>query len=289
MMSLLIRSLTVAVLLGAQGSYRTEIEKWRQAREANLKKDDGWLTVAGLFWLKEGVNWAGTDTSNQLVLPQGSAPARVGNFVLLEGKTTFIAQPGVTVTSDGKPVGSLVMRSDTPGPPDIITIGRLSMFVITRGKRVGIRLRDKDSIFRREFTGLHWFPVDEAWRIRAKWVPYTPVKQINILNILGDTEQQPCPGYASFQVAGKEYRLEPTAEDNQLFFVFRDLTSGKETYPSGRFLYADAPSGGQVVLDFNEAYNPPCAFTAYATCPLPPPQNRLALSIPAGELNYHHQ
>jgi len=288
MMSRLTVSLVVAALLGAQTSYRTEIEKWRQTREANLKKDDGWLTVAGLFWLKEGSNRAGTDASNQIVLPQGSAPARVGSFVLRAGKTTFTAEIGVAVTSGGKPVQSLQMRSDTPGPPDIITVGRLSMFVITRGARTGIRLRDKDSSFRREFTGLRWFPADEAWRIRAKWVPYTPAKQIDVLDIIGDTERQPCPGYASFQIAGKEYRLEPIAEDDQLFFIFRDLTSGKETYPSGRFLYADAPRNGQVVLDFNKAYNPPCAFTPYATCPLPPPQNRLGVRIPAGELNYHH-
>jgi uncharacterized protein (DUF1684 family) len=281
-------ALALAAALEAQTSYRAEIEKWRQAREENLKKDDGWLTVAGLFWLKEGVNLAGAEASSQVALPQGSAPARVGSFVLRGGKVSFTAEPGVVVTSGGKPVRSLEMRSDTPGPPDILSIGRLSMFVIARGARVGIRLRDKESSFRREFTGLRWFPVEEAWRIVAKWVPYTPVKQIDVLNIIGDTERQPCPGYASFQVAGQEYRLEPIAEGDRLFFIFRDLTSGKETYPSGRFLYADAPRGGQVVLDFNKAYNPPCAFTPYATCPLPPPQNRLAVRIPAGELNYHH-
>ncbi len=286
--SLVIGSLTVAALLSAQAPYKAEIEKWRQTREANLEKDDGWLTVAGLYWLKEGVNRVGTDGSNQVVLPQGSAPARVGSFVLRAGKTTFTTEAGVAVTSGGKPIQSLAMRSDTPGPADVIAVGRLSMFVIQRGKRLGIRLRDTKSSFRSGFTGLDWFPVDEAWRIRAKWAPYTPIKQIDVLSIIGDTERQPCPGYASFQIAGKEYRLEPVLEDGQLFFIFKDLTAGQETDPSGRFLYADPPREGQVILDFNKAYNPPCAFTPYATCPLPPPQNRLAVRIPAGELVYHH-
>jgi uncharacterized protein len=286
-----IRSLTIMALIGVvlsgQPSYKAEIEKWRREREANLRKDDGWLTVAGLVWLKEGENRAGTGASNQIVLPPQSAPASVGTFVLHGGKTTFTAERGAQVTSGGKPVRSLEMRPDTPGPPDVIAIRDLTMQVVKRGVRYGIRLRDKNSSYRKEFKGLHWFPVDEAWRIRAKFVPYNPPKQIAVLNIIGDTEQDPCPGYLTFTLAGKEYRLEPIAEDNQLFVIFRDLTAGKETYPSGRFLYADAPRDGQVILDFNKAYNPPCAFTPYATCPLPPPQNRLAVRIPAGELTYH--
>jgi uncharacterized protein (DUF1684 family) len=179
------------------------------------------------------------------------------------------------------------MKPDVPGPADNITIGALSMLVIRRGDRYAIRLRDNNSSFRKQFSGLHWFDVDEAWRIRAKWVPYNPPKKFGELNIVGIEETATCPGYASFRVAGKEFRLEPTAENGQLFFVFRDLTAGKETYPSGRFLDAAAPRDGYVILDFNKAYNPPCAFTPYATCPLPSPQNRLPVRIPAGELVYH--
>jgi uncharacterized protein (DUF1684 family) len=286
-----IRSLTVAVLMSsalcAQSAYKAEIEKWRQEREASLQKDDGWLTVAGLFWLKEGENRAGAAAANQIVLPPRSAPERAGTFVLRGGKTTFTAERGANVTSGAKPVQSLEMRPDTPGPADIIAVGDLTMHVIKRGSRYGIRLRDKNSSFRREFKGLRWFPVDEAWRIQAKFVPYNPPKQIPVLNIIGDTERETCPGYLAFRIGGKEYRLEPIAEDNRLFIIFRDLTSGKETYPSGRFLYADAPRDGQVVLDFNKAYNPPCAFTPYATCPLPPRKNRLQVRIPAGELTSH--
>jgi len=286
-----IRSLALAVLFGgmvcAQSSYKAEIEKWRQERAANLQKDEGWLTVAGLFWLKNGENRVGTAANNEIVLPTQSAPARVGSFQFRGGKTIFTAEGGVEVTSGGKPVRTLEMKSDVPGPEDIIKVGALSMFVIKRGDRYAIRLRDTNSSFRKQFSGLHWFDVDEAWRIRAKWIPYNPPKKIAVLNIVGITEPASCPGYASFRIAGKEYRLEPTAEEDQLFFVFRDLTAGKESYPAGRFLYAGAPRDGYVTLDFNKAYNPPCAFTPYATCPLPSSKNRLPVRIPAGELVYH--
>jgi len=279
--------LSLAVLVCAQAPYQAQIEKWRQSREANLTRDGGWLSVAGLFWLKEGENTAGTASSNRIVLPPGSAPARVGVFVFRGGKTVFRAEPGAGVTSGGKFVQSLEMQPDVPGPANFIAAGGLSMQVIKRGSRYGIRLRDSNSRFRREFKGLRWFPVAEAWRIRAKFVPYYPAKKIAVPNILGDTDQELSPGYASFQIDGKEHRLDPIGEGNQLFFIFRDQTSGKETYPAGRFLYADGPRNGQVILDFNTAYNPPCAFTPYATCPLPPPQNRLAVRIPAGELTHH--
>jgi uncharacterized protein (DUF1684 family) len=245
------------------------------------------LSVAGLFWLKNGENRVGTASFNEIDLPPQSAPARVGSFLFRSGKTVFTAENGVEVRAAGQPVRKLEMKPDVPGPADTITIGALSMFVIKRGDRFAIRLRDNNSSFRKEFSGLHWFDVDEAWRIRAKWVPYNPPKKIGVLNIIGITEPATCPGYASFRLAGKEYRLEPTAEADQLFFVFRDLTAGKETYPSGRFLYAAAPRDGYVLLDFNKAYNPPCAFTPYATCPLPSRQNRLQVRIPAGELVYH--
>ena len=289
-MRTMIRILAALLLMGvllAQDPYLADVEKWRQQREANLQKDDGWLTVAGLFWLNEGENRAGAGKANQIVLPPGSAPERIGSFTFRGGKTIFTAAPGVQVTADGKPVRTIEMRPDTPGPATIITVRDLSMFVVQRGDRYGIRLRDKNSSFRRAFTGLHWFPASGSWRIRAKFVAYNPPKQIPILNILGQTEQSLCPGVASFRIAGKEYRLEPVAEGDRLFFIFKDLTSAKETYPAGRYLYADKAQNGEVILDFNKSYNPPCAFTPYATCPLPPPQNRLAVRIPAGELNYH--
>jgi hypothetical protein len=287
-----IRLLTFTALLAggtllAQTSYKAGIEQWRKEREANLRKDNGWLSVAGLFWLKNGENRVGTAALNEIELPPQSAPARVGSFLFRNGKTVFTAASGVDVRVAGKPVRALEMKPDVPGPADVLTIGALSMFVIERGGRYAIRLRDNNSSFRKQFSGLHWFNVDEAWRIRAKWVAYNAPHKIGVLDILGITEMAICPGYAAFTVAGKEYRLEPTDEGGQLFFVFRDLTAGKETYPSGRFLDAAAPHDGYVILDFNKAYNPPCAFTPYATCPLPLPQNRLQVRIPAGELVHH--
>lgn len=283
--SILLGTLSAGALL-AQTGYREEIERWRKQREAALVADEGWLTVAGLYWLKEGDNRAGTAPSNEIVLPPGSAPPRIGTFTFRKGSTTFTAEPGVELTLDGKPVQKTALRSDAEGPPDVLRTGALSMWVIRRGDRHAIRLRDLNAPARKQFQGLRWFDIDESWRIQARWVPYNPPKKVSILNIVGIEEPAVVPGYASFQIAGKEYRLEPTEEGGRLFFVFRDLTAGKETYPAGRFLYADPPQGGSVILDFNRAYSPPCAFTAYATCPLPRPENRLQVRITAGEMNH---
>jgi len=164
----------------------------------------------------------------------------------------------------------------------------LTLFVIKRGDRLGIRLRDTKSKMRREFKGLHWFPVKESYRIEAKWVAYAQPKAIAIPNVLNQIEEQKSLGYAIFQLNGKEHTLEPVVEGQELFYIFKDMTAGKQTYPAGRFLYSEMPVNGKVILDFNKAHNPPCAFTPYATCPLPPKQNRLQTRIEAGELTYGH-
>jgi uncharacterized protein (DUF1684 family) len=278
-------NLRAYILLGAalsiafadDNGYQGGIERWRHEREAGLKADGGWLTVAGLFWLKDGVNAAGSSPSSAIRLPRGQA--HFGDFDFHDGKTLY--RP-----VDGKPA---VLKADTdPGGPDKVAVGEFTMFVIHRGNRYGIRLKDNNSEFRREFTGLHWFPVRDEYRIVARFVPYEQAHQIAIPNVLGETEKEPSPGYAIFSLHGHEYRLDPVLEENRLFFIFRDQTSGKETYGSGRFLYAEMPQEGKVVLDFNKAENPPCAFTPFATCPLPPAQNRLQVRIEAGELNYGH-
>jgi uncharacterized protein (DUF1684 family) len=258
----------VCISLFAATPYQTEIERWREKTESELKADDGWLAVAGLFWLKEGDNTVGSDPSNNIVLPRG--PAKAGVFEFHNGATSFRS-------ADGKVTDATNVK-----------LAGMTMFVIHRGSRYGIRLKDPESRMREEFTGLHWYPAKEQYRVVAKFVPYSPPKQIPIPNVLGETSNQESPGYVVFTLNGQEMRLEPIVEDKELFFIFHDLTAGHETYPPGRFLKAEQAKEGRVILDFNKAYNPPCAFTPYATCPLPPKSNRLPVRIEAGELNYKH-
>lgn len=263
----------IAMALSGASLYQSEIAQWREKREAALKADGGWLSVAGLFWLREGTNTIGTGGANDIVLPAG--PATFGAIEL--------HQRQVRVTL-GAPTREL-----KPDSSDVLKVDRLSLFVIKRGDRFGIRLKDPDSEYRRSFHGLEYFPANEAYRVTAHFV--AEAKKIPILNVLGQTEESECPGYAVFHLAGQELKLYPIFEEpgaRELFYIFKDQTSGKETYGAGRFLYSDLPQDGKVVLDFNKAYNPPCAFTPYATCPLPPPENRLAVRVDAGEKKYGH-
>lgn len=277
------------LLLEAGGpAYKAEIEAWQHKRQAALTADNGWLTVVGLFWLEEGSNSVGSGSGNNFVLPPGSAPGNVGVFDFHGGVTTFRAAPDVTVFLNGQPAASGVLKPDQSGSPDIVRLNDLTMFVIQRGNRYGVRLKDKNSGFRRNFTGLKYFPIRESYRVRAKFVPYDPPKKISIPNILGQADEESSPGYVVFSLAGHECRLDPVTEGDMLFFIFKDPTSGKETYPAGRFLYSSLPKDGEVVLDFNKAVNPPCAFTPYATCPLPPKQNYLSVRVEAGEMPYGH-
>ncbi len=267
-------------------SYQATIESWRMDREQKLRAPQGWLAVAGLFWLKEGENRAGSDTSNEIVLPEGRAPLRIGIFDFHNGNTSFRAANGAPVTLNGKPVLTADLKTDSEGQPDQLQAGDFTLSVIRRGGRTGIRVRDLHSRMREEFKGLRWYPVKEPYRVTAKFVAYHHAKKIAVPNILGQTENEPSPGYAVFQLMGHSYRLDAVLDGDQLFFIFKDQTAGKATYGSGRFLYADPAKEGKVILDFNKAVNPPCAFTPYATCPLPPKQNRLAVKIEAGELKY---
>ena len=262
------------VLWPASDAYRAQIENWRRHREAALTADGGWLTVTGLFWLREGTNTFGSAASNDIVLPADPALADGGAFRLSKGKVWF---------SMGMQAREL--QPDSNGKPDAVTLGSLTMFVIQRGGKFGIRLKDNNSRLRQEFTGLHYFPVREEYRIRTRLVPDS--RKIPILNVLGQVEDTPSPGYVEFEIDGQKLRLTPVQEaPDELSFIFRDLTAGKQTYGSGRFLDTELGKDGEVVLDFNKAYNPPCAFTPYATCPLPPKENRLGVRIEAGELKY---
>ncbi|MGD0774511.1 MAG: DUF1684 domain-containing protein [Candidatus Solibacter sp.] len=261
--------------------YRAQVEQWRQQREAALKADGGWPTVTGLFWLKEGDNTVGSDASNDILLPDGS-PGRLGTIRIQSGQAAFTAAgPGVTL--NGKPVSQTEVR---PVASDALVAGPLQLLVIKRGERLALRLKDNNSKARREFTHLSWYPVAEDWKIKAKFIPAASPAKIVFDTIIGEQETSESPGYVEFERGGVTYRLQAAAQGRRLFFVLRDQTSGKSTYAASRFLYADAPQDGSVILDFNKAENPPCAFTPYATCPLPPPQNRLALPITAGERKY---
>lgn len=266
------------MLQGADTYVVTE-QAWRQDRESHLTADDGWLTVVGLYWLREGRNTFGTDPANDMVFPPGSAAPRAGAFEFRDGRTVLIeeSQPGRRVE----------MKPDSDGEPTTIQRGRLSFHVIQRGERFGIRLRDTQSEYRSHFTGLEWYPVNEENRVVGRFVPFEEPKALIVPSVLGDTQEYVSPGYVEFEWRGERCRLEPAQSEDELFFIFKDATSGRATYPAGRFLYAAPPAGGTVVLDFNRAYNPPCAFTPYATCPLPPPQNRLTVAVEAGEKNYH--
>jgi uncharacterized protein len=284
--ALLLGAMALAQPLTPDPAYTEEIEQWRHAREARLKSDDGWLSLAGLFWLKQGENTVGAGPSNDMKLPKGSAAERLGIFEFHNGIVSFRSAPGSSVTVNGSPVTSAVLKPDSSNSPDVLRSNGLTMYVIQRGDRYGIRLKDKNSEARRAFTGLKYFPVNPEYSVKARFIPYNPPKMVTILNILGQVEQDPSPGYVVFRLHGRDLRLDPITEDDSLFFIFKDLTSGKQTYPPGRFLNTAMPKNGEVVLDFNKAYNPPCVFTPYATCPLPPEQNQLPVAIEAGELRY---
>ena len=282
-------ALSVIVTAANDPSYSKALEKWRADRLEEINGEDGWTTLVGLFWLNEGQNKFGSDPSNEIVLPRTSAPKVAGLMRLNHGVVTLEAKPGAGITNDGNAVSALVLQSDDDGKPTILKLGSLKLFVIKRGDKLGLRVKDKRNPARSRFAGLDYFPVDLKWRLKARFEPYDPPKITPIVNVLGMVDNMTSPGVLVFEVNGKSYRLDPVLEkgSKQLFIIFGDKTTGKETYGAGRYLYAD-PAGddGKVVLDFNKAYNPPCAFTEFATCPLPPRQNRLAIRVEAGEKKY---
>jgi uncharacterized protein (DUF1684 family) len=266
-------------------SYRASVEKWRQAYEASLEGDYGWLSVAGLFWLHQGENKFGSDPLNDIVLP-AAAPAQAGAFVFDSrhpGRAVVRLNPAVVASMNGKRIETAELRADSP---DEIALGDLRLLVHASGDRYAIRLKDKNSALRRNFVGLRWYPVNESYRVTGRFVPYDRPKTVEVQNIMGDAGEMTVPGYVTFTLNGQEVRLEPEGDGKDLSFVFRDLTSGKETYGAARFLDTTLLANGQVILDFNEAYNPPCAYNPYTTCPLPLPENRLRVWIEAGEKKY---
>jgi len=268
---------------------RTLIGEWRAQRVAALTSEDGWLTLAGLFWLKDGDNSFGRAPSNALVLDHPALAEHCGTFTVSGRAVRFTAAPASDVTHDGQPVSSLELSADTGGHPTVLASGPLRFFVIERAGNLGVRVRDLNNPHRTGFKGLSYFPVSSDWVFEARFEPYQPAHRIRIINILGMEQEYESPGAVVFEKDGREWRLEAVLEepsDRELFIMFADATSGHETYGAGRFLHVPLPSAGRTRLDFNKAYNPPCALNDFATCPLPPLQNHLKLRVEAGEKTY---
>lgn len=281
-------------------AHRSEIQKWQSDRLASLTKDDSWLTLVGLFWLNEGENKFGSYPKNAVVLPKDKAPGVAGSLWLEKGRVRLIARPDagisvalppdVEVKRDARPITTFDLKDDNEdGGPTIVKLGSLLINVVKRGERIGVRVKDTEGRTRREFRGLEYYPIDSKWRIEARFEPYQPPKTIPITNVLSMTDDETSPGALAFDVDGQTYRIDPILEkgETDLFVMIADKTTGRETYGAGRYLYVSPPDpSGKVAIDFNKAYSPPCAFTNFATCPLPPRQNHLPFRIEAGEKKY---
>jgi hypothetical protein len=271
------------------GGYAADIARWRAEYDADLKKEDGWLSVAGLFFLKPGANEFGTGASSDLVLPKGATVEHAGTFTLKEGRVLFEVSSGVDGALNGQPAarGELRPASAEPRrPADVLRVGRLSLSVHRSGPRLGIRLRDPDGPVRRTFTATRWFAADRRWRVTGTFVPFETPRAVRIVNILGDEVELTSPGVVRFTWDGKPRSLLALTEGDRMWFIFTDQTAGVSTYKAARFLYASPPVRGQVELDFNKAYNPPCAYNPFTTCPLPPKENRLDFAVTSGERAY---
>lgn len=275
-----------------QVAFARDLELWRGQRVANLTKPDGWTSVVGLHWIDPGPHYFGASAGNGIQLSVG--PPHLGMIDLNNGRLRFVPEKGLALTLDGQPLqGAAELRADdSPTGPSVIGFdeGKGLVTVIKRGDRYALRVKHADAPSRTGFQGLTYWPASTDWKVQAHFVAHPAGKTLPIASIIGTTDEVPNPGAFEFERDGKQYRIEALDEgDDTLFLVFADRTSGHGSYPAGRFL--DAPKPGvdaRVVLDFNQAYNPPCAFTAFATCPLPPPQNRLDLAINAGEKTYAH-
>lgn len=289
----LLASLSPAAAAPAAGpSYVQKIEAWQKERVDDLKKEDSWLTLVGLFWLDEGENRFGSDAGNKVIFPEGRGPAVAGTLIREGKKVRVRVAPGAGLTSAGKPVTEMELAADASGEPTVLELGTLSFFVLERGDRIGVRVKDKASPVRTSFHGLDFYPIRPEWRINARFEPYNPPKKVPIPNVLGQVTESNSPGAVVFDWEGKTYRLDAFGSvKDGLSTIFADSTNGHETYGAGRFLDFGPFQDGKVEVDFNTAYNPPCAFTAFATCPLPPADNKLTLAVTAGEKKFgdgHH-
>ncbi|HUO79834.1 MAG TPA: DUF1684 domain-containing protein [Steroidobacteraceae bacterium] len=265
------------------------VHAWRAGRVVEIAGEDGWLTVVGLHWLKPGANRFGRARDNDIVLAGRALAPHAGRLVVDGRSVRLEPAPDSGVTLAGRAAGPAELAPSADGDGVVLASGSLRFFVIERGGRFALRVRDLESPARRAFRGLDYFPIDPSWVVEARFERYEPARRVPIVNVLGDEVEMPSPGAIIFSRDGREWRLDTLLEapgDDHLFVMFADGTSGHETYGAGRFLHAPLPTGPTLRVDFNESYNPPCAFTGFATCPLPPPQNRLELAVRAGEVRY---
>jgi len=271
----------------ADENYQKEIDSWRAQRVSRLTAADGWLTLVGLHFLGPGENTIGRSADNRIVLASG--PAHFGTAHLApDGKVAFTPARDSGALVDGRPADGLELKPGGAGKPTLVTSGTVSFFLIERGGRMALRVKDSAAERRTHFLGIDYFALDPSWRIEARWVQFNPPREVPITNMIGNVSTEKIPGKAVFKRDGKTYELLPIVEgpNEPLFFVISDATSGKESYLAARFLDADPPVNGKVMLDFNKVENPPCAFTPFATCPLPPKENQLTLAVTAGEKKY---
>ena len=288
----------VLVLADVPTDWKTGLLAWRTHREQRLSAPDGWLTLVGLAWLKPGANTIGSAPDNRIRL-SAAAPAHLG-VIEVNGNDIRLAAPAggfpAGVQLDDSPAQAAKLADDEAEKPSKLTAGTLTILLLHRGDRYALRIKDSQAPTRLNFHGLHWYNPDPRYRVEARWIPFVPVKKIPIPSIIGVTDQMPAPGLAEFTLDGKTLQLEPVLEEpdaKQLFFIMRDATSRTTSYGAARFLYTDFPDHGldqpgHLLLDFNRLQNPPCAYTAFATCPLPPEQNRLSIALPVGEAKYSH-
>ena len=286
---LLIVSTGITVKNFAQtSSYEQELNEWHSKRITSLKSENGWLNLAGLMWLQEGKNSFGSGDNVQIKFPKGTIAEDAGYFELKNGVITIYPTSSSNVKVNNQSLTKAIIFSPDSAKPAICTSGSLKWNIIKRDNKIGIRLRNLNSDNVKKFSGVERYVADSSYRVKAHLQKSLIPVSIPITNVLGQTVTQKSPGKLIFTLQGKQYTLDALEEEGKLFIVFGDATSGKETYPAGRFVYADMPdANGNTILDFNKAYNPPCAFTPYATCPLPPKQNILPLAITVGEKNYH--
>jgi uncharacterized protein len=297
--TLLLSAVLLCSTQAQDSAWQKETLDWREAHKIDLLKPDGWLALVGLEWLQPGDTSVGSAADNKVHLASGPAHLAI---LHLEGEVVTLNPPAGGFPPDllvaGAPAKPQALKAE--GNKDKLsprlTIGDLSMYVIRREARFALRIKDAHSPAIVGFHGLKWYAPDPVFRVTAKWIPYSPQKKITLATLVGTSYEQPVPGTAEFALAGKTFRLEPVLEDPavaKLFFILRDTTSTSTTYGACRFLYTGFPTNGldkpgELVLDFNRLENPPCAYTPYSTCPLPPPGNRLAIPLPVGEQRYHN-